>query len=213
LHLRAPLAYFLRNRGQASEARALLQPWLGYSSLAPEIRLEDLACSLDQGDVASTRSWFEQSHDQLGTHYRYWLLRGDWLCMEDRRSEALESYREAVRRDPRSGEARYRLARTLREVGLSDEADAAISYHQGLSRLSLMASRIAVDAPDPNLLAQAARLCHDLGRDRETRGWYAAVLRVAPTNAEARRFLGLPDFTTSRHDPGIAGQRSPDPQS
>jgi tetratricopeptide (TPR) repeat protein len=214
LWLRAPLAYFLRNRGQVAEARSLLQPWLQSSRVNPEMRLEDLACSLDLGEVNSKASWFERPDEQLGTYGRYWLLRGDWLCMQDRRTEALDSYREAIRRDPRSGEAHYRLAQTLREAGFTHEANEAIATHERLSNLSLLAARISENQPDPSLLAQAGRLCHDLNRDREARGWYTAVLRVAPSHAEARRFLRLPDLSTKgQDDETAAGQRTRDPQS
>jgi tetratricopeptide (TPR) repeat protein len=212
--LRAPLAYFLRNRGQVAEARALLEPWLAGPRSDAEMRIEDVACMLDQGEVAAARRWFEPLNEWLGAHPRYWLLRGDWCRMQDRHAEAVESYREAVGRDPRSGEARYRLAQALRAAGLTRDANETIAHHQRLLRLSLLAGRISETAPDPNMLAQAARLCHDLGRDREARGWYAAVLRVAPSDGEARRFLGLPEPPTRSQDAGIAaGERRRDPQS
>jgi tetratricopeptide (TPR) repeat protein len=211
--LPAPLAYFLRNRGQVAEARALLEPWLEGLRAGPEMRLEDLACLLDQGDVASTRPWFERSDESLGAHSRYWLLRGDWFHMQDRNGEALGSYREAVRRDPRSADARYRLAQALRTMGLAREADEAVAYHQRLVQLSLLAARISETAPDPSLLAQAARLCHNLGRDREARAWYAALLRVAPSDGDARRSLSVPaPLSTGPNDGTPAGQGRRDPQ-
>lgn len=101
----------------------------------------------------------------------------------------MESYREAVRRDPKDPEIRYRLAQALRAAGLVREADEAMSYHQRLQQLSLLAAQISETVPDLDRIIQVARLCHDLGRDREARAWYAAVLRVAPSHEEARRFL------------------------
>jgi tetratricopeptide (TPR) repeat protein len=191
-YLPAPLAYFLRNRGQVAEARALLQPWLRTSRINSETRLEDLACLLDEGDFASARPWFEPPEESLGSSSRYWLLRGDWFRMQDRHDEALKSYREAVQRDPRSPEARYRLAHALRALRMVREADEVLTDHQRLQQLSLLAADLSETTSDPNRLAQAARLCHQLGRDREARAWYAAVLRVNPSDAEARGFRAEP---------------------
>jgi tetratricopeptide (TPR) repeat protein len=187
--LPAPLAYFLRNRGRVAEARALLAPWLDSGRGGPDIRLEDLACLRDEGDIESARPWFERPHEAFREEARYWLLRADWLRLQERTREALESDREAVRRDPRDPESRYRLARALRSAGLGREADEAMAYHQSLRRLSELASGISETGPDPNRLVEAARLCRELGRSRESRGWSAAALRVDPKNAEARRFL------------------------
>jgi tetratricopeptide (TPR) repeat protein len=191
--LPAPLAYFLRNRGRVDEARALLQPWLHSARTQPEIRVEDLACLLDDGDVEAAREWLERPVESLEEFGRYWLLRGDWLRMSDRSQDALESYREAVRREPRDPEIRYRLAGALRTAGLVREADAALDHHRKLVALSLLAARIAETAPDASLLAQAGQLCNELGRAREARAWYAAALRVDPAHAEARAFLARPE--------------------
>jgi tetratricopeptide (TPR) repeat protein len=187
--LPAPLAYFLRNRGRVTEARALLEPWLREARGGVDLRLEDLACLVDEGDLESARPWFERPSEPLQAHGRYWLLQGDWLSMQDRPRQALESYRQAVRRDPRNPDARYRLAQALRAAGLVHEADEMLAFHQRLQRLREVAAQVSETAPDAGRLAEAARLCHELGRDREARAWYAAVLRVAPSHGEARRFL------------------------
>jgi tetratricopeptide (TPR) repeat protein len=186
----APLAYFLRNRGEVAAARALLERWLGTSAERAGIRLEDLACLLDQGDIASARPWFEASDERLESSSRYWLLRGDWFRLQDHPRETVESYQEAVRRDPRNPEIRYRLAQALRATRRDHEADLAMSYHQRLQQLSLLTAQISESAPDLDRLIQAARLCHDLDRDREARAWYTAALCIAPSHQEAQRFLG-----------------------
>jgi tetratricopeptide (TPR) repeat protein len=156
------------------------------------MRLEDLACLLDDGDVASARPWFERPSEGLEAPGRFWLLRGNWLGMQGSHEEALKSYREAVRRDPKAPEARYRLSQALHTAGLGHEADEVLVDHQRLQQLSLLAAQISETSPDSGLLLQAARLCHVLGRDREARAWYAAVLRIAPSHAEARQFLAGP---------------------
>jgi tetratricopeptide (TPR) repeat protein len=190
--LPAPLAYFLRNRGRVAEARALFEPWLRSDRGGPDIRLEELACLLDDLDLEAARPWLERPVESLRELAAYWRLRADWLRMQDRSREALECDREAVRRDPRDPQVRYRLARALRAEGLIREADEAIAYHQRLQRLAVLAAGISEAAPEPDRLAEVARLCHELGRDREARGWYAALLRVAPSHAEAARFLAGP---------------------
>jgi tetratricopeptide (TPR) repeat protein len=212
--LPAPLAYFLRNRGRVAEARGLLEPWLRSGRGGPDIRLEDLACLLDEGEIESARPWFDRPSESLQEQGRYWRLRADWLRLQDRSREALESDREAVRRDPRDPESRYRLARALRASGMSREADEAMAYHQGLQRLGLLASQVAETAPDLGRLLEAARLCHELGRDREARGWYAAVLRVASSHAEALRFLADPPARVDGSGAGAidsVGERGPKP--
>jgi tetratricopeptide (TPR) repeat protein len=185
--LPAPLAYFLRNRGRVAEARALLEPWLRADRGGPDLRLEDLACLLDEGDLQSARPWFDPPSEPLRAYGRYWLLRGDWLSMQDRPLEALESYQQAIGRDPRDPQARYRLARALRAAGLVQEADDALAAHQRLQRLRDVATQVSATAPEAGRLAEAARLCHELGRDREARAWSAALHRVAPSHPEARR--------------------------
>jgi tetratricopeptide (TPR) repeat protein len=134
--------------------------------------------------------------------------------MQDRHQEALECYHVAVDRDPRSPEARYRLARALRAAGLARAADDAVTYHEQLLELGVLAARVAESAPEPALLAQVARLCHSLGRDREARAWYSALLRVAPSDGEARRFLDLPALPANQRVNEIAaGQRWADEKS
>jgi tetratricopeptide (TPR) repeat protein len=191
-NLRAPLAHFLRNRGQIAEARAILEPGLRAPRDDPEMRLEDLACRLDEGDIASARPWFERPSDDLPARGRYWLLRGDWLQMQDRWDEARENYREAARRDPRDPQVRYRLSRACRASGRVREAEEALAAYQRLEQLSRLAAEIPETAPDVGRLVQAARLCHALDRDREARAWYVAVLRLDPSHDEARRYLAQP---------------------
>jgi thioredoxin-like negative regulator of GroEL len=212
--LPAALAYFLRNRGRVAEARAILEPWLRSGRGGPDIRLEDLACLLDEGDVESARPWLEPPQMALQEQGRYWRLRADWLRLQERSGEALESDREAVRRNPRDPESRYRLAQSLRAAGLVREADEAMAYHQGLQRLGSLASQNSETAPDLDRLVEIARLCHELGRDREARGWYAAVLRIAPSHAEASRFLAEPPPRDGGPGEGTLdplGKRSPKP--
>lgn len=191
--LPAPLASFLRNRGRVAEARAVLEPWLRSGRGGPDIRLEDLACLLDQGEIESARPWLERPSDPIRMQARYWRLRADWLRLQDRSQEALECDREAVRRDPRDPELRYRLARAFQTAGQVREADQALAVHRRLQLLSEVAAGISETAPDPDRLLRAARLCRELDRDREARGWYQALTRIAPSHDEARRFLmGLP---------------------
>ena len=190
--LPAPLAYFLRNRGRVAEARALLEPWLRSGRGGPDIRLEDLACLLDQGEIEPPRPWLERPSDPLQEYARYWRLRADWLRLQDRPREALECDREAVRRDPRDPDSRYRLARALRAAGKVRAADEALDAHRRLQLLGEVAAGISETTPDLDRLLQAARLCRDLGRDREARGWYRAISRIAPSHDEARRFLMAP---------------------
>jgi predicted Zn-dependent protease len=212
--LPAPLAHFLRNRGRVAEARAILEPWLRSGRGGPDIRLEDLACLLDEGEIEAARPWLERPSESLREEGRYWRLRADWLRLQDRSREAQESDREAVRRDPRDPESRYRLARALRASGMFREADEAMAYHQGLQRLGPLASQVSETEPDLGRLLEAARLCNELDRDREARGWYAAVLRVAPSHAEALRFLADPPARVGGSGAGAidsSGKRGPKP--
>jgi tetratricopeptide (TPR) repeat protein len=186
---RAPLGYFLRNRGLVAEARAVLEPALGEPGGDPGARLEDLACLLDEGDVDASRPSFERPDERLEAFGRYWLLRGDWFGIQGRHAEALENHRNAVCRDPRDAQARYRLSQSLRAAGRIREAEAALLAHERIVQLSQLAGRISLTEPNASQLLEAARICRELGRDREARAWCAAVLRVDPSRAEARRLL------------------------
>ena len=108
-HTRLALAHFERGRGRIDEALRLLEPSLRTAPANPEVVLEWAACLLDEGEGDRLRSLFENPEDSLRGLGSFWLLRGEWARRQGLEAEALENYREAIRLDPRSPDAYYRL--------------------------------------------------------------------------------------------------------
>src|SRR5579864_6032098 len=186
-HVLPALAYFLRNRGEVDRAASLLAPWLDKHSEDSEALNEYLACLIDAGEVEAACPWFEgHSDSRIG---RFWRLRGEWLLMQGRRDDAVDSFRKTVSLDPRDPEARYRLGRALHADGRAAEAAEHMAWHERAQELKLLAASIADEAADTSQLVQAGRLCAEMGRTKEARGWYALVLRLDPNHSEARAAL------------------------
>jgi tetratricopeptide (TPR) repeat protein len=192
-HLRPPLARFYRLRGETDAARRLLESWLRDHPDDPSARVEWLACLVDEGDVDGASSWFESPPSSCRGFADFERLRGDWLTLQGKSTEAIPAYREAVRLAPREPEVRYRLAQALRASGRLDEATEALTYHCRLQDLAVLAAGVAEDHPALDRINEVGRVCRTLGRQREARAWFAQALRLDPSNAEARAALGRPE--------------------
>jgi tetratricopeptide (TPR) repeat protein len=182
--VRSALARVHRLRGETSQALALLDPWLDLHPDDPSNRVEWLACRLDEGDVEGTAAWFEPLSTRLRDLADYRRLRGDWLGLQGRHAEALADDRAAVARAPRDPEARYRLARRLRDAGRPEEAEEALAHHRAVQNLAARAAAVNPEAPDPAAVADAWEACRALGatRLREADAW-AAIARRLPRPA------------------------------
>jgi tetratricopeptide (TPR) repeat protein len=192
-HLRPPLARFYRLRGDTDKARRLLESWLRDHPDDPPARIEWLSCLVDEGEVDGARPWFESPPASYRESAEFERVRGEWLNLQGKATEAVAAFREAVRLDPREPELRYRLAQSLRAAGRTDEADEALAYHRRLQELALLAAGIAEDHPAPDRLNEVGRLCRSLGREREAHAWFARSLQIDPANAETRAALGGPE--------------------
>ncbi|MFO0908033.1 MAG: tetratricopeptide repeat protein [Isosphaeraceae bacterium] len=189
VHLRAPLARFYRMRGQVSEARALLEPWLPSHDDLPA-RLERLTLGLDEGDPAPAAAYFGLFQNKpTPESASFWQVRGDWHALQQDHAAAAADYQAAAERDPRDAEVVYRLARSLRAAGKTVEAEAAEAQHRRLVDYAEKSAAVAQDAPRVEALLAAARAAAALGppRAREAKAWYEEVLRLDRNDKEARR--------------------------
>lgn len=175
---RAALSRFYRQRGRIDEAFALCESrhvdHNEGSMLADEVR----ALLLDTGQLAEAAAWFEPVPPATRDSARFWGLRGDWLRARGRDADAVASYEEAVRIVPRDPAWHYRLGQALRGAGRLEAADRHLGWFQHAEELKAIASRIDLDAPQPEALQRAAELCRLMDRDREARAWLGASERA-----------------------------------
>ena len=182
---RVALAHFERGRGRVERALRLLESCL----LNPESRsratLEWADCLLDDGELERLRPLFEHPDDSLRRLGDFWILRGEWARREGREVEALDNYREAIRMDPRSSDAYYRLGLALREAG--PEADRCLEVSQKARDLKEFVASISDRSRDPGQLVRAGRLCAELGRYREARAWFTVASVANPAQRRGPR--------------------------
>lgn len=188
---RVALAYFERRRGRIDEALALIGPCLESDPDDPDVVVEWASCLLDDGRLEPVRATFESPSEALRGRASFWMLRGEWARRQGKAAEALESYREAVRLDPRSPDARYRLGMALREAGpeAQAEADRCLDYVRRARELKDAVAQVSNRSRDPDQLADIGRRCAEMGRDREARAWYGLALKADPAHAAARAGL------------------------
>jgi tetratricopeptide (TPR) repeat protein len=185
-HLRPPLAFFFRGRGDLSKAKSLLGEQLAQWPGDEEAQQEWVACLLDEGELDKAQARLARIQ---APGARWWKLRGELLSMRGDHDEALQAFQEAVRRAPRDSEAHYRLGQALRAAGRAEEARHALLWHQHAEELKAVVATIPDDRHDPKSLLRAGRLCVEMHRLVEARGWYAEALRGDPNCAEARAEL------------------------
>lgn len=184
VHTRLALARFERGRGDIDEALRLIEPCLRTPPAVPEAELEWAACLLDEGEPDRLRPLFENPADSVRGLASFWLLRGEWARRQGLDDEALRSYREAVRLDPRSADAHYRLGLALRDGG--PEAARHMEIARKARALKDAVAQVSDKSREPAQFVHLGRLCAELGRDREARAWFALALRVDPDHDEAR---------------------------
>lgn len=188
---RLALARFERGRGEIDAALRLLEPAIRGPSVDPETWLEWAACLLDEGEAEPLRPRFEHPEPTMRGLGEFWLLRGEWARRLGRDAEALDNYREAIRLDPRSADAYYRLGTALRDAG--PEAARCREVARKARELKDVVAGVSDRSRDPGQLAHVGDLCREIGRDREARAWYALALRSDPARPEARRGLASLD--------------------
>jgi tetratricopeptide (TPR) repeat protein len=199
----AALAAFRRQRGDIQGARALvelpttmnvsgqpvsIQEWIRPSNWSP---LDDewIACQIDEGRYDEVRPFCETPPPDCppnSTAFRY-RLSGDWMMAQNRFDEAVNRYREALRREPRDPSHHYRLGQALRAAGQDAEAVRELEAFTTAQELKAVVGRISDQAPEPELLAKAAELCRVLGRQREANAWATLAQRFSTVANRAAR--------------------------
>ncbi len=203
LHTRLALARFERGRGRIEIALKLLEPCLAVSPPDPEARLEWAACLLDEGELDQVRSLFENPDASIRTHASFWLLKSEWARRRGSDEQAIMSLSKAIRLNPRSTDANYRLGLALGGVG--PEATRCLEVAQKARELKDFVAQISDRSRDRVQLMQAGRLCRDLGRSREARAWFMLALRLDRHDAEARAAIAqLDSESTTKGDPPAA---------
>ncbi len=197
---RLAVARFERKRGRTDDALRVLEPCLRTRPVDPEATLEWAACLLDEGEHDPLHALFEHPEESMKGRASFWSLRGEWARRTGRNSEALDNHREAVRLDPRSPDARYRLGLALGDAG--PEAARCREVARQARELKDLVAHISDRSRDTVRFNRVGRLCAEMGRTRETRAWFALSLRVDPNDAEARAGY---DALGPRQAPGRGG--------
>ena len=194
LRTRLALARFERERGGIDDALRLLEPCLTTSPLDPQATLEWAACLLDEGELELPRPQFEHPSDSLRGLASFWLLRGEWARRQGLNADVLDNYREAIRLDPRSADAYYRLGIAL--GNLEPEAARCLEVARKARELKDAVAEVSDRSRDPVPFVRIGRLCAEIGRDREAEAWFVLALRSDPNHVEARAAL---DSLDSKH--------------
>jgi tetratricopeptide (TPR) repeat protein len=188
-HVRPALAHFYRGRGDTEGARRVLEPWIRVHPDDLPARVEWLSLLVDQAETEVARPWLERLEGQARADSGFWAVRGDWLRLQDRSAESVDSLREAARLDPLGPAIRFRLSAALRSAGRVREAEEELERWSLAHELAEVAGRVSEESPDAGLMVTAGQLCTRLDRVREARAWFRQALRVDPGNAEARAAL------------------------
>jgi tetratricopeptide (TPR) repeat protein len=189
--LRAALAYFLKNRGELTLARQLLEPWCREHGDEPLAGDEYLALLLDLGRLDEARRWLNPPKRSFATAptARRNMLQGTWLTMEGKPADAIVHFLASIEDDLRNPEPRHRLAQALRAAGRGKEAVRFHDWVEDARLLSQVASGIDYASPTPAAAARAADLCRRMGRNREAAAWMSLAQTVAPAAVDpASRF-------------------------
>lgn len=121
------------------------------------------------------------------------LLRGKLELAQDSADQALPWLRRADRLAPKRADILTNLASALRQLGKNTEAEQTERQlaEVGRQNVELENARMQIlkEPADAALRFEAGRLCRDLGREDEARGWFQSVLALDPGHAAARREL------------------------
>lgn len=108
-----------------------------------------------------------------------WLARATWAQRENDSKGAARCLWEAVKRDPDSRDANYRLGIALAELDRASEAQPFLKRAELLEKLQRAANLYAAQPHQYKYAHEAAGLCEELGRKLEARGWYGDILSRA----------------------------------
>jgi tetratricopeptide (TPR) repeat protein len=172
--VRPLLAEQLRRQGRLDEAVALLEPWLDSHPDDLAAREEWLELRLANESTEEIHRWLDPIPPNASHRPQFWRIRGDWLSQHGRSKEAIASYAEAARIEPRDVEIAVRLGLALRNQGEAAQAEQSFERARKLRALRTIARRIAdhPETPRPDLWGQAGQLCEQLGRTDEARRWF-----------------------------------------
>jgi len=144
-------------------------------------------CAWSRGDAAEARQQLQAAR-RIGNHEsRVDLLEAEILTAEQDLPGAVRVLQAALQRHPRDAELRYRLALTLRDSGLTQEADREFARWREDNHLASELQRLNLEAiknpHDADVRDQLASLCDQLGKAELAAMWRraAAACRVPKT--------------------------------
>jgi len=185
LYTRLALCRFERERGAIAEALELVEPCLKVPAIYPDASIEWALCLLDEGDLDGLRSYFDQPSASVRNLGSFRFLRGEWLRRQGLIAQSVDDYREAIRLDPRSADAYYRLGLALRDQVA--EASRYLDVAKKARELKNAVTDVSDRSRDPLQLAHIGRLCAEIGRVREARAWLSLALKYDPNRASIRK--------------------------
>jgi Flp pilus assembly protein TadD len=150
-------------------------------------------CRMLRGDLPECRSLLERAMDGKPKHPGLMSLRARLELAEGRAGEAVAWLDRALAADPYITEWHHQRALALRQLGRTEEADAAQARAADLRRMSRQLSDLNDEAArnpmDADVRHRIGQLCVGLGMRELAFSWYLAALACDPDHAGARREL------------------------
>jgi tetratricopeptide (TPR) repeat protein len=228
LHSSIALGLALVRNGELDRGMDLLRRTLDAHPESPAAWEAWLTGLDDGGRLDELGSAVGRIPPALATDPRFARFRGRVAQERQDWKVAAQEYRRGLRHDPHDAKLRYRLARALRQVGATAEAEPLDREHQAYQAAldearPLYEEVIAIPTlgvrPHSDLYRRLADHRERMGQPDEARAWYRLVLADRPDDPAARAALerlgradprgGPPDAplairSTGSRDPGPA---------
>ncbi len=193
LPARQRLAEYLLSVGEHQEAAVLFEQLLQRQPHDAANVLGLAKCRRLQGDIAEAERLL---NDLLidDSAYTPALIERANLALDQSEFDGAERwFRQALDQDPFDRDACYGLARCLRALGRSPEAEVyearRAQIDRDLERLAGLCEEMGKNPSDADLPYQAGMICQRNAQKAEARRWFRHALQLSPRHEGARRAL------------------------
>jgi len=181
-------AALLRQTGRPAEARKTLDAALDADPDDPPLNAAYAQMAeMAAGDFAAAEARLRKALERDPFLVSGWRLLGQTLEQTGRGGEAVDAYREGLRRRPDDADLHARLGLLLARSGGPPETEAHLREAQRLS-----------ETPRPELSVALGAWLAEHGRYQEAEKEYAKVLAVEPRNPGARNNRAIAYYRTGR---------------
>jgi tetratricopeptide (TPR) repeat protein len=193
LPARQRLAEYLLSIGEHQEAAVLFEQLFQWQRHDAASVLGLAKCRRLQGDIAEA----ERLLDDLLIYesaYTPALVERASLALDQSKFDSAERwFRQALDQDPFDRDACYGVARCLRALGRSPEAEVyearRMQIDRDLERLAELCAEMGRNPNDADLPYEAGMICVRNAQKAEARRWFRHALQLSPRHEGARRAL------------------------